>query len=154
MLNESLLITPIWPELLLRLGVATLVGMALGYDREVSDHPAGIRTHGLIALGASLVTVSAILLTTQMDPEFRRMDLLRIFEAMATAAAIIGAGLIVVRGGNVRNLTSAAHVWLTSVIGIACGAGQYAIVIIGSVLGLFVIFVVKRMKPAVTPEND
>ncbi|MDJ0642116.1 MAG: MgtC/SapB family protein [Erythrobacter sp.] len=153
MLNESLLIPGIWPELLARLGVATAVGMLLGLGREMGAHPAGIRTHAIIALSAALMTVSAILLSAQLDPQGQRMDVIRVFEGMATAAGILAAGLIIFKAGDVRNLTTAAHVWLTAVIGIACGAGQYILVGIAAALGLLVMIVVKWIEKAI-PHKD
>lgn len=153
MLNENLLITPYWPELLARLGVATVIGMILGLGREMGDHPAGIRTHAIIALSAALMTASAILLSGQLDPEAQSMDVLRVFEGMATAAGILAAGLIIFKGGDVRNLTTAAHVWLTAVIGIACGAGQYVLAGIAAALGLLVMIVVKWIEKAIAKKH-
>ncbi|MEW4449133.1 MgtC/SapB family protein [Qipengyuania sp. JC766] len=154
MLNESLLTFEILPEAALRLGVATGVGMLLGFERETDNHPAGVRTHAVIALSAALVMLTAILLTGQLDPQGQRMDVLRVIEGMATAAGIIGAGLIVFKQGNIRNLTTAAHIWLTATIGIACGAGQYVLVGLAAALGLFVMLVVKRLEKSATHLRD
>lgn len=146
MLNDSLIVVEYWPELVARLGLAALIGMALGFDREYRDHPAGIRTHGILALSAALITTSALLLFEQLGGSEARLDPLRVVEGMATAAGIIGAGLIVFKGGDIKNLTTAAHLWLTAAIGIACGAGQYVLVAIAAVLGLFMLVVVRRLE--------
>src|SRR3546814_379734 len=109
-LNDALWFETIDIQILLRLGVATLVGLALGLDRELKGYDAGLRTHGLVALSASLMTVVAIALYYQLGGPQSRIDPLRVIEGMAAAIGIIAAGLIIVRGGEVRNLTTAAHI--------------------------------------------
>jgi len=133
----------IWPEgeIALRLGVATLVGMVLGFDREIRGHDAGLRTHGFVALSAALMTVSALLLYYQLGGAESGIDPLRVIEAMTAAIGIIAAGLIIVRGGDIKNLTSAANIWLTAALGVASGAGQYPVVLIGGALALLLLVV-------------
>jgi len=133
-----------WPdvEIAFRLGVATLAGMALGLERELRGHDAGLRTHGLVALSSAVMTVSALLLYYQLGGANSRLDPLRVVEGMAAAIGIIAAGLIIVRGDNVQNLTSAAHIWLTATLGIACGAGQYPVVLIGGGMALALLVLV------------
>lgn len=133
-----------WPEveIALRLGIATLMGMALGLDREVRGYDAGLRTHGLVALSSAVMTVSALLLYYQLGGSNSRLDPLRVVEGMVAAMGIIAAGLIIVRGDTVQNLTSAAHIWLTATLGIACGAGQYPVVMIGGGIALMLLVLV------------
>lgn len=124
-------------DLVARLGIAAILGLLLGIDREVHDKAAGLRTHGLICFSAAAMTVSMIALYHQLDSD--RADALRIFEATGAFIGIIGAGLIVFSRGKLRNLTTAAHLWLTSVIGIACGAGQWPLVVICSLISLLML---------------
>lgn len=142
------------PGIAFRLGLAAVAGMLLGLDRELKGVPAGLRTHGLIALSAAVITVSALLLYDQMGASESRLDPLRVIEGMATAAGIIAAGLIFVKGGTVKNLTSAAHVWLTMTVGIACGAGQYPLVAIGGGIALVLLVVVGFIERRVFPDED
>lgn len=144
-----------WPELeiALRLVTATIAGMLLGFDREVKGYDAGLRTHGFVALASSLMTVSALLLYYQLGGSDSRLDPLRVMEAMAAAIGIIAAGLIIVRGGDVKNLTSAAHIWLTAALGIASGVGQYPLVIITTVLALLLLIGVGAAERWL-PERD
>ncbi len=134
----------IWPEgeIALRLGVATLAGLILGFDREIRGHDAGLRTHGFVALSAALMTVSALLLYYQLGGAESGIDPLRVIEAMTAAIGIIAAGLIIVRGGDIKNLTSAANIWLTAALGVASGAGQYPVVLIGGALALLLLVVI------------
>lgn len=123
----------------MRLAVAAIIGLLLGLDRELRGHAAGLRTHGLICFSAAIMTVSMLSLHEQLGSEGSRMDPLRIFEGTGAFIGIVAAGLIVVSKGEVHNLTTAAHIWLASVIGIACGAGQWPLVVIGSVMAFVMI---------------
>lgn len=123
----------------MRLAVAAIIGLVLGLDRELRGHAAGLRTHGLICFSAAIMTVSMLSLYEQLGSENSRMDPLRIFEGTGAFIGIVAAGLIVVSKGEVHNLTTAAHIWLASVIGIACGAGQWPLVAIGSVMAFVMI---------------
>jgi len=123
-------------DVLARLGAAALLGLALGVDRELRDMPAGMRTHGLICFSAAFVTVAALALYYQMGGMESNIDPLRVIEGTAAFTGIIAAGLIVVTKGEVKHLTTAAHVWLATVIGIACGAGLWPLVAFGSVVAV------------------
>lgn len=134
--------TPLhWGDLtiLWRLGAAGLLGLLLGLDRELKGHDAGLRTHGLICFSSAVMTVCAIALFHQLDAEGSRMDPLRVFEGAGAFVGIIAAGLIVVSKGTVHNLTTAANIWLATVIGIACGAGQWPLVLISAAVSVLLL---------------
>ncbi|MBB5705985.1 MgtC/SapB family protein [Sphingopyxis panaciterrulae] len=133
-LNAPTLIHWIDFDLVSRLGAAAVLGLLLGLDREIRGHAAGLRTHGLICFSAAAMTVSVIALYMQIGGQ--RSDVLRIYEAAGAFIGIIGAGLIVFSRGEVHNLTTAAHLWLAAVIGIACGAAQWPLVLIGGLVSL------------------
>ena len=151
-LNPPILAFPLDWDLVLRLGMAAVLGLLLGLDREVRGHDAGLRTHGLICFAAAAMTVSVIALYLQLEGE--RMDPLRIFEATGAFIGIIGAGLIVFSKGEVKNLTTAAHLWLTAVIGIACGAAQWPLVVICTLISLLMLTVVGVVERVAFPSQD
>ena len=95
------------------------------------------------------MTVSIVALYGQLAGE--RMDPLRIYEATGAFIGIIGAGLIVFSKGEVKNVTTAAHLWVTAVIGVACGAGQWPLVLVASLIAVTMLsvlwFVEKRLFP-------
>ncbi|RIV92758.1 MgtC/SapB family protein [Aurantiacibacter xanthus] len=132
-------------DLLSRLGVAAVLGLLLGLDRELRGHAAGLRTHGLVCFAAAAMTVSIVALYLQIGGE--RMDPLRVYEGVGAFIGIIGAGLIVFSGGQVHNLTTAAHLWLAAVVGIACGAGQWPLVAIATVISLIVLTLLRLVEP-------
>lgn len=138
-LNAAIPIDGLDTEVLMRLAIAAIIGLLLGLDRELRGHAAGLRTHGIICFSAAIMTVSMLSLYQQLGNDDTRMDPLRIFEGTGAFIGIVAAGLIVISKGEVHNLTTAAHIWLASVIGIACGAGQWSLVAIGSVMAFVMI---------------
>ena len=116
----------------LRLGGAAIAGLLLGLDREVRGHGAGLRTHAILCFSAALSTLSALALYYQLGGTESQSDPLRVIEGTAAMAGVIGGALIVFAKGEVKNLTTAAHIWLAASIGIAFGAGLYPIAVIGT----------------------
>ena len=133
-LNEATAIHEIDFELLIRLAVAAVLGLLLGLDRELRGHAAGLRTHGLVCFTAAMMTVSMIALYRQFGGA--GLDPLRVFEATGAFIGIIGAGLIVFSRGQVKNLTTAANLWLAAIAGIACGAGQWPLVAMATIVSV------------------
>lgn len=148
-LNDPVLVHWIDYDLLSRLGIAAIIGLLLGLDRELRGHAAGMRTHGLICFSAAAMTVSALGLFNTLDAV--RADPLRIYEAAGAFIGIIGAGLIVFSKGQVHNLTTAAHLWLAAVIGIACGAAQWPLVAIAFGIGVVMLTLLRLIEPK---DND
>ena len=96
-------------------------------------------------MGAAVTTVSMLDIYFKLDGP--RMDPLRIFEATAGFIGIIGAGLIVFSKGEVHNITTAANLWLAAAIGIACGAAQWPLVAIGTVISLVMMTLLRLVEP-------
>lgn len=147
-----------WGELLLRLGLASGIGLLLGLDRELQGHEAGIRTHALVALSSAMIMVSSLMLTVQLQGSNSAPDPLRAVQGLSQAIGFIAAGVIFVRGSNVVNMTTAANIWVAAAIGIACGAGQYRLVMVGAGLGFVLLTLLKlfeRFLPAeLRPKSD
>lgn len=143
-------------EVLTRLGVAAVLGLLLGLDRELRGHAAGLRTHGLICFAAALMTVSLLSFYHQLGGPDSNMDPIRIFEGVGAFIGIAAAGLVIVSRGEVRNLTTAVNLWLAAVIGITCGAAQWPLVVVATLVGVFIItfvgFVEKRWVHPVVKE--
>lgn len=131
-------------DMIARLGVASILGLLLGLDREWRGHAAGMRTHGLVCVSSAAMVISALALFHQLDAP--RMDPLRLFEAAGAFIGIIGAGLIVFSRGRIHNLTTAAHLWLAAIAGMACGAGQWPLVAILFVISLAMITLLRAVE--------
>jgi putative Mg2+ transporter-C (MgtC) family protein len=155
-LNEPVLVHWIDYDVLSRLGLAALLGLLLGIDREFRGRAAGLRTHGLVCFSASALTVSMISLYHQIggSGDENNLDVLRIYEATGSFIGIIGAGLVVFSKGKVKNLTTAAHLWLTAMIGIACGAAQWPLVAIGVAISVLMLTVLGLIERRWFPDED
>jgi putative Mg2+ transporter-C (MgtC) family protein len=121
------------------LGGAGVAGLLLGRDREVRGHGAGLRTHAILCFAAALVTLCALALYYQLGGEESQADPLRVIEGTAAMAGVIGGALIVFSKGEVKNLTTAAHIWLAAAIGISFGAGLYPIAVIGTLASVLLL---------------
>ncbi len=123
--------------LLRLLGAALLCG-AIGFERETTRHPAGLRTHMLVGLGAAtfaLVTLHVIE-NFAHRPDTIRMDPIRLVEAATAGVAFLAAGMIVLSRGQVRNLTTGAGLWLAASVGLACGLGLWPLALTVALLTL------------------
>jgi putative Mg2+ transporter-C (MgtC) family protein len=135
-------------EIALRLTLATMFGAIIGFEREIKDHAAGLRTHMLTALAAALFTVLTfeIFYEIQSRSTQNNADPIRIVEAVTAGVAFLAAGAIISRGGQVRGLTTGAGMWLAGAIGLACGAGRYLIAFMAVILALIILSMMKRLE--------
>lgn len=135
-------------EMLLRLAIAGLFGALVGFDRELKNKPAGLRTHTLISLAAALFTLITLELYDELsEPNSRQgLDPFRIINAVTSGVAFIAAGAIIRSGGNVRGLTTGANMWLAGAIGLACGAGFYTLAVFGAAFSFVIITLLQRLE--------
>ncbi|MCP3732071.1 MgtC/SapB family protein [Sphingomonas sp. MG17] len=141
-------------DVVLRLLGAAVAGLLIGIDREAKGHGPGMRTHAILCFAASLVTVSALALYYQLGGTQSQADPLRVIEGTAAMAGVIAGALIVFSRGEIKNLTTAAHIWLAAVIGIAFGAGLYPIAVIGTVVSVVLLTVFQRIEKEAFDETD
>ena len=123
---------------ILRIFVAAILGGFIGLEREYREKAAGFRTHFLVALGSALfMIVSAYGFEGALVTPEHRLDVSRIAAQVVSGIGFIGAGTIIFQKNAVRGLTTAAGVWVTAAIGLACGAGMYELTTAATVLVLF-----------------
>ena len=108
-------------EVTLRLFVALLLGGIVGIEREFRSKDAGFRTHFLVALGSALFCV-----VSQYGFGIDLKDSSRVAAQVVSGIGFLGAGTIIFQKNMVRGLTTAAGLWVTAAIGLACGTGMYA----------------------------
>lgn len=127
-------------DFILRIFIASLLGGAIGLEREYRDKAAGFRTHFLVALGSALfMVISAYGFEGVLANDFNspiRLDVSRIAAQVVTGIGFIGAGTIILQKNAVRGLTTAAGVWVTAAIGMACGGGMYVLAVVSTALVL------------------
>lgn len=120
-------------DICLRLLCAMVVGMVIGTEREYTNRPAGMRTHILVALGAASVMITGQMIFLQYSALGATPDPSRLSAQVITGVGFLGAGTILREGTNVKGLTTAASLWAVACLGIAAGAGYYAIALAGMV---------------------
>jgi putative Mg2+ transporter-C (MgtC) family protein len=113
-------------ELMLQVGLATLLGGAIGLERELGGKPAGLRTNILICIGSVLYTHLSLAMLAAMSGGIPPgTDTTRVAAQIVTGVGFIGAGTILHARGAVVGLTSAATIWVVAAIGVALGSGYY-----------------------------
>ena len=114
-------------EILLRLGGATLIGAAIGLNRDLGGKPIGVRTLGLVGLAGAIAAVAvAPGAAGGFDP------VSRVIQGALTGIGFLGAGVIVRGHDRIRGLTSAASTWVTVCLGLVCGLAAWPVVAVGA----------------------
>lgn len=135
-------------DLIGRLACAAVLGAVIGFEREARGHPAGVKTHSLVAVGAALFTIAGaygfadITRSPNVDPA-------RIAAQVATGIGFVGAGAIIKFGGSVRGLTTAATLWLAGAVGVGVGAGAWLEAVGGVAVVFGVLLGFRWVVPAV-----
>jgi putative Mg2+ transporter-C (MgtC) family protein len=125
---------------MLRLLLAAGLGAAIGIERELRRKPAGLRTNMLIAVGAALfTTVSVQLGTISNTPD-------RIAAQIVTGIGFLGAGAILRRDRSVHGMTTAATIWVNAAVGMAAGAGEYAMAAVATAITLIVLAALQPLE--------
>ena len=134
-----------WPEILLRLGSATLAGSAIGLNRDLQGKPIGLKTLGIVGLS----TATVVLLAVQFAEPGKITDAAsRVIQGILTGIGFLGAGVIVHESNRfrVRGLTSAACTFLAACLGIACGAGQWKVVLVALAFAFVLLTIGRRIE--------
>ena len=128
-------------ELISRLLTAALLGAVLGFEREIRQKSAGLRTNILIAVGAALFTLMSYELaeTNGADPS-------RVAAQIVTGIGFLGAGAIMRTDSGVQGLTTAATVWVNAAVGVAAGGGEYHLAFIATGVTLAALLVLHPVE--------
>jgi putative Mg2+ transporter-C (MgtC) family protein len=137
---------PDWTDIAIRLALTVLAGAVIGFDRGARGHAAGLRTTILVGLAASLSMILANLLLAaegKSSTSFIQLDLMRLPLGILTGVGFIGGGTILKKGDLVTGVTTAATLWLITVIGLCLGAGQLALGCVGTAIGVVTLAALK-----------
>ncbi|HEY9622562.1 MAG TPA: MgtC/SapB family protein [Crinalium sp.] len=147
--SNSFLLLPLdVSELLFRLAIALLVGAIVGFEREVKDKSAGLRTHMLVSLGAAFF----VLIPIQLEVAHQSVEALsRVLQGIIAGIGFVGGGVILrnqTRAGNteVKGLTTASAIWVSCGLGVAAGCGLWIMALVGAVLSLMTLAVIKPLE--------
>lgn len=125
---------------MLRLLLAAALGAVIGLERELRRKPAGLRTNILIALGSALFTTISL----QVSNAGGTPD--RIAAQVVSGVGFLGAGAILRSGINVHGMTTAATIWVNAAIGMAAGAGEYAMASVATLVTLIVLVILPPVE--------
>jgi putative Mg2+ transporter-C (MgtC) family protein len=129
-------------RILIRLLLAAILGFMLGFEREQHGKAAGVRTHMLVAIG------SALFVLVPQQTGILPADMSRVIQGLVAGVGFLCAGTILKHGRDeqqVQGLTTAAGLWMTAAIGLACGLGRETTAVLSALLALAVLSLVPRV---------
>ena len=134
-------------EILMRLGAAMLLGGSIGVNRDLHHKPAGLRVLAIVSVGSALVTM--LMLTVANQQKNVTYDgLSRVVQGILQGIGFLGAGVIMrAKGRNeIHGMTTAASVWLTAILGVACGLGQWQMSLAAFLVSVFILTIGRRIE--------
>lgn len=155
-------VTPL-PVIFIRLAIGAVFGAMIGFERQLTTHSAGLRTHILIALAACLYTILTLEIFHLPDVMTNgRSDPVHAVEAVTAGIAFLGAGAIFRQGSSPRGLTTGAGMWLAGAVGMSAALGYYLIGLAVSVAAVLVLTLLKvadigidrRLRRRLPPEDE
>lgn len=148
-------------DLIVRLGIALILGFILGLERELTNKYAGLRTHILVCLGACVFTILSIYgfptfadgdnVITENATGVR--DTARVAAQILTGIGFIGAGTVLRNGPMIFGLTTAATLWISAAIGMSCGAGMYDIAVFTTIFSVVVLTLIRIFERRILPTS-
>ena len=143
-------------EYMLRMVIAAVCGGIIGYERSRRRKEAGLRTHIIVAVGSALLMiVSKYGFVDILEIPGMRADGSRVAANVITGISFLGAGVIFVRDASIKGLTTAAGLWSRAGVGLAIGAGMYAVGIFATILIMVIqIFTHGNLKKLDGPVYD
>jgi len=149
-------LNPTWDDIALRLLLTLVAGALIGFNRESNGHAAGLRTTILVCLAASVAMILANMMLTisgKTDSSFVRTDVMRLPLGVLTGVGFIGGGAILRRDGLVAGVTTAATLWLVTVIGLCFGAGDILLGGAATAISFIVLWALKWVDQ-ITPRDQ
>lgn len=140
---------PSWSDIAIRLALTMLAGAIIGFNRGAGGHAAGFRTTILVGLAASVAMIQTNILLSlsgKTPDSFGVMDLMRLPLGILTGVGFIGGGTILKKGDLVTGVTTAATLWLMTVVGLCLGGGQLILGSITTVLAALTLWALKRVE--------
>ncbi len=142
------------PDILIRIIFSIVLGGIIGFEREITNKSAGLRTQILVCLGACIFTIlsvhgfsTAITLYPLGDPS-------RVAAQIVTGIGFIGAGTVLRQGFTVTGLTTASTLWMGAAIGMACGCGKISIAFVSTILAVAVLVLIRIFEYRILPKNQ
>lgn len=125
-----------------------LLSGIVGYEREYRGHPAGLRTHVLVALSSAIVMIVSI-----YGVGYENRDTMRLAAQVVSGIGFLGAGTIIQTGVDIKGLTTATTLWLSMAIGLAAGAGSFLVAGIGTMFAVISLIALKPLEKLASKKN-
>ena len=147
---------PDWADIAVRLALTMAAGGIIGFNRGARGHAAGFRTTILVCLAASVAMIQTNILLAmegKSTGSFAVMDLMRLPLGILTGVGFIGGGTILKKGDLVTGVTTAATLWLVTVIGLCLGGGQLVLGLVATALGVLTLWILKWIDVAIPRQH-
>jgi putative Mg2+ transporter-C (MgtC) family protein len=147
---------PTWEEIVLRLILTMIAGAMMGFNRGARGHAAGLRTTILVAMAASIAMIQANILLSLGGKDassFAVMDLMWLPLGILTGVGFLGGGAILKKGGSIKGMTTAATLWIATVIGLCFGGGQLGLGAISTVMGMLTLWAMEWIDIRIPREH-
>ncbi|MBI3634430.1 MAG: MgtC/SapB family protein [Candidatus Yonathbacteria bacterium] len=145
-------------EIGLKLLAALSLGMSLGIERALAGKTAGMRTYGLVTMGAALFVIIGVIAAGGFDSLEATTESLRLTGQIIVGVGFLGAGLIIFKNSKVSGVTTAAGIWVSAGVGMAIGYGFYSLAVISTILILFVFtglwYIENKLKTLIHEEEE
>lgn len=145
-------------SLLVRVFAAAAFAAVLGFEREAAHRYAGLRTHMLVGIAASLFTVLALVAATAYEgnDDTLRIDPTRVIQSIALGIGFLGSGVVFIsrKDDNVHGLTTAASIWATAAVGVAAGFERYVLAGGVTLLALIILGFLPLVETRIRARHD
>ncbi len=139
---------------LLRLGLALLLGAGIGIDRQIRHKPAGLRTMMLVCLGAAAFALIAQMYLSPGGETMKPADASRVIQGIVGGIGFLGVGVIIHNGTHTAGITTAATIWVTAAVGVAIGSGLYGLGVAAGVVAILTLTLVGLLERFIPGDTD
>jgi putative Mg2+ transporter-C (MgtC) family protein len=144
-----------YPQILLKLVLAVLLSGLLGLERERKGRAAGLRTHILVCLGATLLMITADIAASELsEGKSISFDVGRVMSGIVTGIGFLGAGTIIRQGSVLKGLTTAATIWFAAALGVAIGSELYLLAVTAAMAAFIVVAGLSRVEHFLPSHED
>ncbi len=140
-------------NILSRILLSIILGFGIGFEREITNKWAGLRTHILVSLGSCLFTILSLYGFSTALSLYPMGDPGRVAAQILTGIGFIGGGTVLRQGSTVYGLTTAATLWMVASIGMACGCGKFQWAIVSAALSIAVLVLIRIFEREIMPNN-
>lgn len=141
-------------DLIFRISLSLVLGFMIGLEREITNKSAGLRTNILVCVGSCLFTILSLYGFSNALSVYPMGDPARVAAQILTGIGFIGGGTVLRHGTSIFGLTTAATLWVTASVGMACGCGKYGIAIVCTLLSVLILTLIRVFEKTFIPKTQ